>query len=128
MADKQALIVVSRPAALFAIASKLEHGNQVTRNEKTDRLATTVPLHKDWRIGRHGGDGVCAEGFDDLATFVSSKVEQVKIRSFIVALEGSGVSARSINSAFINVDHALSLASPSNVRNGSTFVVRADWF
>ena len=89
------------------MASKLEHGNQVTRNEKTYRLATTVPLHKDWRIARHGGDGVCAEGFYDLATFVSRKVEQVKIRSFIVALEGSGVSARSINSAFINVNHTL---------------------
>jgi hypothetical protein len=78
VADEQALVVVSRPATLFAIASKLEHGNQVTRNEKTYRLATTVPLDRDWRIARHGGDGVRAEGFYDLATFVSRKVEQVK--------------------------------------------------
>ena len=101
------------------MVSKLEHSNQVTCNEKTYRLAATVPLDGDWRIGGHGGDGVRAEGFDYLASFVSRKVEQVKIRSFIVALEGSGVSARRINSAFINVNHAHPFASPPNVRNVS---------
>jgi hypothetical protein len=44
------------------MVSKLEHGNQVTGNEKTYRLATTVPLDGDWRIGGYGGDGVRAEG------------------------------------------------------------------
>jgi hypothetical protein len=62
---------------------------------------------------------VCALKAYYLASFVSRKVEQVKIRSFVVALEGSGVSARGINSAFINVNHAHPFASPPNVRNGS---------